>query len=62
MAGEDVKLQDEQIFLDSVKPRILLSRYNLKKHKVFFKKLGLKPAIVMEYPTADEFEVEIEFI
>ena len=57
-----LKLKEDQIFLDPLKPRILLSRYNLKKHKAFFKKLGLMPAIVMEYPTADEFEVEIEFV
>jgi len=57
-----LKLTKNQISLDKQKPRILLSRTNLKKHKNYFKKLDLVTAIVKEYPTYDSLEVEIDFL
>ena len=56
------KKNKEQVIIDKNKPRILLSRKNIIKNKKFFLKMGLIPAIVVEYPTADQFEVEIEFL
>lgn len=56
------KLRIKDILLDKEKPRILLSKKDLKKNKKYFKRLGLKPAIVKEYPTADQLEIEVEFL
>lgn len=56
------KMKNENFFLDLDKPRILLSKKIVKKKKSFFHKLGLKPAIVKEYPTADQLEIEVEFL
>lgn len=53
---------DDEIFLDKDKPRILISRKLIKKKKAYFIDLGLKPAIVTEYPTADQLEIEVEFL
>jgi uncharacterized protein len=57
-----LKLKDEEILLDSEKPRILLSKKNLKKNRNKFASFGLIPAIVVEYPTADQLEIEVEFL
>ncbi|MFH0868133.1 MAG: radical SAM protein [Candidatus Woesearchaeota archaeon] len=57
-----LKLKNKDFVVDKNKPRILLSRKNLIKNKKLFFKMGLIPAVVVEYPTADQFEVEIEFL
>lgn len=57
-----VKLGDDEIFIDEKKCRILLSKKNAKKHQKVFAKLGLKTAIVVEYPTADQLEMEVDFL
>jgi len=57
-----LKLNKKNFIVDKNKPRILLSKKNLIKNKKLFLKMGLIPAIVVEYPTADQFEVEIEFL
>lgn len=59
---EKLRLKDEQIYLDQEKSRILLSVKTAKKETKFFQKLGLKTAIVSEYPAADQLEVEVEFL
>ena len=59
---EKLKLDDKEIFLDEDKPRILLSVKNAKRNKKIFKKMGLLTAIVKEYPTADQLEIEVEFV
>ncbi len=59
---KDLKLSDRQIVLDKMKPRLLLSRQHTRKHKRYFLKLGLLPAFVREYPTADQLELEVEFL
>ncbi len=51
-----------ELFLDRDKLRILLSKSNVKKHRLSFINLGLVPAIVKEYPTADQLEIEVEFL
>jgi uncharacterized protein len=56
------KLDDKDIFLDEEKPRILISRKLVKKKKAYFLGLDLFPAIVTEYPTADQLEIEVEFL
>ena len=56
------KLDDKDIFLDEEKPRILISKKNVKKNKNQLKKMGLMPTIVLEYPTADQLEIEVEFL
>jgi uncharacterized protein len=57
-----LKLEDSEIFLDEEKPRILISKKNVKKNKNQLKKMGLMPTIVLEYPTADQLEIEVEFL
>ena len=56
------KFPKEEFYLDTSKPRILCSRKLAKKKKNFFINLGLIPAIVIEYPTADQLEIEVEFL
>lgn len=58
----DLHLSNEQIVLDPLKVRLLLSRQHAKQHKKYFLKIGLLPALVKEYPTADQLELEIEFL
>ena len=57
-----LKLNDSELFLDKSKPRILISKKNLKKNKSKLINLGLVPAIVLEYPTADQLEIEVDFL
>ncbi len=59
---KELKLSDKDLFLDEKKPRLILSRKNVQKHKKYFFDLGLKPAIVKEYPTADQLEIEVQFL
>ena len=56
------KLDNDEIFLDEEKPRILISRKLVKKKKAYFLGIDLFPAIVKEYPTADQLEIEVEFL
>ena len=48
--------------LDQQKPRILVPADTARKEKKYFRKLGLVPAVVTEYPTADQIEIEVEFL
>lgn len=57
---KELKIEDDDLFLDNSKPRILLSKKLLMQNRKLFKKLGLIPAVVSEYPTADQLEVEVE--
>ncbi len=57
-----LKLKDNEVFLDESKPRILVSKKVIKKNKIKIINLGLVPAIVLEYPTADQLEIEVEFL
>ncbi len=57
-----LKFDDKGLIIDKNKLRILLSKNNIIKNKNMLIKMGLVPAIVVEYPTADQFEVEIEFL
>lgn len=50
------------LFLDEQKPRILLASKLIRQHRREWKKLGLMAAIVKEYPTADQLEIEVEFV
>ena len=38
------------------------SSYNPQKNKTKLMNLGLVPAIVIEYPTADQLEIEVDFL
>ena len=51
-----------QMLLDDKKLRLLLSAKTAKKEAKKLKRLGLVPAVVEEYPTADALEVEVEFV
>ena len=52
----------KEIKIDKRKHRLLLSRKNVKKFAKRIKKLGYKPAIVEEYPTWDQLEIEVNFL
>ncbi|HLC88998.1 MAG TPA: radical SAM protein [Candidatus Nanoarchaeia archaeon] len=56
------KFVREEFYLDMSKPRILCSKKLVKKKKNYFSSLRLVPALVKEYPTADQLEVEVEFL
>ncbi len=55
-------LKEEDIFLDTIKLRLITNAIFLKKHKNALKKMKLAPAIVEEFPTADAFEVDVLFL
>ena len=57
-----LNLKEKEIYTDAKKLRILISEKNAKKHKKLFIQMKLCPAIVTEYPTADQLEMEIEFV
>lgn len=59
---QKLKLNDDMIAVDTDKMRILVSKKQVKQNKKYFKSLKLVPAMVIEYPTADQFEVEIDFV
>lgn len=59
---KELLLKEEEVFLDADKPRILLGRQKIKANKKYFLRLGLLPAIVKEYPTADQLELEVDFL
>jgi uncharacterized protein len=54
------KLNDSDIYLDQDKCRILIAKKLSKKKKAYFLNLKLIPAVVTEYPTADQLEIEVE--
>tara|TARA_Y100000031_G_C8197219_1_gene374315 strand:- start:5 stop:1108 length:1104 start_codon:yes stop_codon:yes gene_type:complete len=56
------KFAKDEFFLDMKKPRILTSKKLVKKKKAYFINLKLVPAVVTEYPTADQLEIEVEFL
>jgi uncharacterized protein len=59
---QSLKLNENEFIIDKNKLRILLSKKIAVKNKKLFLGMGLIPAVVVEYPTADQFEVEIEFL
>ena len=58
----ELGLSEKDMSLDTMKPRILVSRALLRQHRSLWKKKGLLAAIVKEYPTADQLEIEVEFV
>lgn len=59
---EKFHLPENEIFLDEQKLRLLVSAKRAEKKVNYFKKLGLVPAIVIEYPTADQLEMEVTLL
>ncbi len=59
---EKLSLKDEEIILDENKLRLLLAKRKAIQSKKEIMALGLVPAVVKEYPTADQLEIEVEFI
>ncbi len=59
---EKLKKKSINATIDEKKFRLLLSEKQARNKKEEIKQLGLKPAIVEEYPTADATEVDIEFL
>src|SRR3989338_2948666 len=55
-------LKDEEFYIDGEKPRILLSEKKIRPLSKRLKENGLIPAVVKEYPTADQLEIEVEFV
>ncbi len=56
------KLNQESIFIDDVKLRLICDPKILREISSNIKKLKLLPAIVEEYPTRDAIEIDVEFI
>ncbi len=59
---KELKLSSNEVMLDKTKSRILVSHKKVRSNNKRLKKMNLIPAIVEEYPTADAFEVEVEFL
>lgn len=59
---KECSLSDADLFLDKEKPRILLSEFHTRKFKKKLKASGLLVAVVQEMPTADQLEIEVEFL
>lgn len=59
---EKLSLKDEEIILDESKLRLLLAKRKAIQSKKEIMALGLVPAVVKEYPTADQLEIEVEFL
>ncbi|MEK6943657.1 MAG: radical SAM protein [Nanoarchaeota archaeon] len=57
-----LKINSKFILIDEKKPRILILKSYVLKHKKYFISIGLVPAIVKEYPTADQLEMEVEIL
>ncbi len=57
---KECHLQDTDYAIDKEKPRILLSSKKIRPLQKKFRAKGLIPAIVTEYPTADQLEMEVE--
>ncbi len=55
-------LAAEDLWLDLSKFRILLAKKAVKREKKYLLQLGLVPAVVVEYPTADQLEVEVDIL
>jgi len=53
-------LREEDCVIDEEKPRILISSHKIKPLQKKFRTLGLLPAVVKEYPTADQLEIEVD--
>ncbi|MBS3116057.1 radical SAM protein [Candidatus Woesearchaeota archaeon] len=58
----ELSFTDEDFFVDQNKIRLLLSAKNLRKYHATFKKYHFLLAIVKEYPTADQLEIEVDFV
>lgn len=59
---DECDLNDDELVLDTYKLRLLTSTSIAKQCVASFTKAGLKTALVTEYPTADQIEVEVEFL
>ncbi len=59
---QDLKLTATDFYLDEQKPRILLSAAKVRQQYQKVRHLGLKAAVVKEYPTADQIEMEVDFV
>lgn len=57
---KELNLKD--LFIDEQKYRLLLKKAIVKQFAKKIKKLNLIPAIAEEYPTYDQFEIEIEYL
>ncbi len=58
----ELQLQKEDIFLDTEKYRLLFSAKNARIHSTKIKQHNLLVARVEEMPTADQLELEVEFL
>ena len=59
---KELKLHERIIYVDEQKVRILLSKKNVQKNLKLWAALQLQAAIVSEYPTADQLEIEVELL
>ena len=59
---KELSFGENDLYLDPEKPRILLSVKKIAPLKKQFKQWGLIPAIVSEYPTADQLEIEVDLL
>ena len=56
------KAEEGTMVVDKIKLRILTSKKIVMKKSSAIKSAGLVPAVVVEYPTADQLEMEVDFV
>jgi pyruvate formate-lyase activating enzyme-like uncharacterized protein len=59
---KDFKLKKDMLAIDTLKPRILTSESIARKLGSKLKARGLRPAVVEQYPTQDQLELDIMFL
>ncbi len=59
---QTIKLSNNELILDESKIRLLISAKNIRKYRGELKLFNVILAIVKEYPTADQLELEVTFI
>ncbi len=57
-----LNISEDLIFVDYIKPRIILDPRIINNESSKIKKLKLIPAIVEEYPTRDAIEMDVQFL
>jgi uncharacterized protein len=59
---DKLSLKDDDLFIDEEKLRLILAKDKVKKNKKTIIGMNLIPAVVKEYPTADQLEIEVSLL
>ncbi len=59
---KEFKLKNDMLAIDALKPRILTSERIARNLGRKLKEIGLMPAVVEQYPTQDQLEIDVQFL